>query len=236
MVGSSKVRIVYPSISFLFTCLGASLGVSRSFCPLVKGFVFGDSSLNVVLAGLFPLLRQSADWFEDLMGERRMMSEVRSSKLETGLSSRDDLIEVEEDTAAFGPREVRAFSALGKECGLNAETLSRFRDRFQFPERVRARHPHKEERACHFLPRKGCFYEAAFQCGLRFPIHPSIMELLSHFNIVLGQLMPNSWRIVVSCMEIWLVVIEGNMIRVFEFIYLYRLKESKEYGYYELIP
>ena len=29
-----------------------------------------------------------------------------------------------------GPREVRAFLALGEECGLDAETISRFRDRF----------------------------------------------------------------------------------------------------------
>ena len=37
-------------------------------------------------------------------------------------------------------------------------------------------------------------------------------------------------------MEIWLATTEGDMIRVDEFIHLYRLKESKEYGYYELVP
>ena len=62
------------------------------------------------------------------------------------------------------------------------------------------------------------------------------MELLGHFNIAPGQLMPNSWRIVISCMEIWLAVTEGDMIRVDEFKYLYCLKESKEYVYYELMP
>ena len=61
------------------------------------------------------------------------------------------------------------------------------------------------------------------------------MELLNHFNIAPGQLMPNSWRIIVSCMEIWLESIEGDMIRV-EFAYLYRLKESKEYKYYKFVP
>ena len=48
--------------------------------------------------------------------------------------------------------------------------------------------------------------------------------------------MPNSWRIVISCMEIWLATTEEDMIRVDEFTYLYRLKESKEYRYYELVP
>ena len=47
--------------------------------------------------------------------------------------------------------------------------------------------------------------------------------------------MPNSWRIVISCIEIWMVVIEGDMIRLDEFVHLYCLKESKEYGYYELV-
>ena len=61
MVGNFEVRILFPSISFLFAHLGASLGVSYTFCPLVEGFVFGGSSLNVVLADLFPLLRQSID-------------------------------------------------------------------------------------------------------------------------------------------------------------------------------
>ena len=85
------------------------------------------------MADLFPLLRESVNWFEGVVGKRKVMSEVRSSELETGLSSSGYPIEREEDTAASGLREVRAFHALGGACGLVAETLSRFRDRFQFP-------------------------------------------------------------------------------------------------------
>ena len=62
------------------------------------------------------------------------------------------------------------------------------------------------------------------------------MELLDHFGIAPGKLMPNSWRIVVSCMGIWLAAMDGDMLRVDELVYLYRLKASKEYGYYELVP
>ncbi|XP_030924495.1 uncharacterized protein LOC115951423 [Quercus lobata] len=61
------------------------------------------------------------------------------------------------------------------------------------------------------------------------------MELLDHFGIAPGQLMPNSWRIVINCMQIWLAS-NGDMIRLAELTYLYRLKESKEWGYYELVP
>ena len=48
--------------------------------------------------------------------------------------------------------------------------------------------------------------------------------------------MPNSWRIVVNCMGIWLAANDGDMLKVDELVYLYRLKESKEHGYYELVP
>ena len=62
------------------------------------------------------------------------------------------------------------------------------------------------------------------------------MELLNYFNIAPEQLMLNSWRNILSCMEIWLESTKGDMIRVDKFAYLYRLKESKEYGYYKLVP
>ena len=41
------------------------------------------------------------------------------------------------------------------------------------------------------------------------------MELLGFFGIAHGQLMPNSWRIVVNCMKIWLAANE-DMIKVGE--------------------
>ena len=161
------------------------------------------------------------------------MSEVRSSELNIGLSSSDE--SVEGDTAVSTPQEVKAFYALEEACRLDADTVARFKDRFQFPERVRVHRPNDEDRACHFFPGEICFYEAAFSYGLRFPVHPFIMELLDHFGIAPGQLMPNSWRIVVNYMEIWLAAI-GDMIKVGELIHMYCLKESKEYGYYELVP
>ena len=111
----------------------------------------------------------------------------------------------------------------------------RFKDRFQFMKWVRVRLPSEEEWACHFFPREVCFYESTFACRLRFPVHPFLMESLDHFGIAPGQLMPNSWRIVVSCMGIWLATMDGDMLRVDELVYLYRLKASKEYGYYELV-
>ena len=47
--------------------------------------------------------------------------------------------------------------------------------------------------------------------------------------------MPNSWRIVISCMVIWTIIADRDMITLNEIIHLYRLKESKEFDYYELL-
>ena len=43
-----------------------------------------------------------------------------------------------------------------------------------------------------------CFFEVAFDNGLRFPLHPFIKEVLQHFNICPSQLAPNGWGILVS--------------------------------------
>ena len=221
MVSGSEVRVICPSVSFFFARLGVALGLSGDFLPLVGDFIFVGCGLSVVIGELSPILGQSLAWFE---GETRRMAEVWSSELETGLLSSGG--PEGGDTAVSAPRVVRAFHALEEVCGLDEETVSRFKDRFQFPERVRVRRPTNEDRACHFFPGEVCFYEAAFTCGLRLPVHPFIMEMLGFLGIALGQLMPNSWRIVVNCMEIWLAANE-DMIKVSKLIHLYRLKESK---------
>ena len=125
------------------------------------------------------------------------MTKVRSSELEIGLSSSGDL-EVG-DTAVSVPHVVKAFHALEEVCGLNADTVDRFKDRFQFSERVRVRQPINEDMACHFFLGEVCFYEATFTCGLKLPVHLFIMELLGFFGIASGQLMPirgELWSIV----------------------------------------
>ena len=118
--------------------------------PHLQNFVFESNNLGVALVDLLPLLCQLIDWFEGLVKEHKAMSEVRSSELETRLLLSGDL--VEGDTAVSTPREVRAFYALEEVCGLDADTLDRFKDRFQFPKRVRICLPNKEDQAYHFFP------------------------------------------------------------------------------------
>ena len=187
MVSGSEVRATCPFVSFFFARLRPALGVSGDFLPLVGDFIFAGCGLSLVIGESSPILGQSLAWFE---GETRRMAEVRSSELETGLSSSGN--PERGDTAISAPRVVRAFHALEEVCGLDDETVGRFKDRFQFPARVRVHRPTNEDRACLFFLGEICFYEVAFTCGLRLPIHPFIMELLGFFSIAPGQLMPNS--------------------------------------------
>ena len=165
-----------PLCVFFLCLLRGCFGCLRRL-PLVGDFIFAGCGLSLVIGELSPILGQSLTWFE---GETRRMAKVRSSELETGLSSSND--PEGGDIAVSAPGVVRAFHALEEVCGLHDETVGRFKDRFQFPERVRVCRPTNEDRACHFFPGKICFYKAAFTYGLRLPVHPFIMELLGFFG------------------------------------------------------
>ena len=45
------------------------------------------------------------------------------------------------------------------------------------------------------VPKMVCFFEVAFDNGLRFPLHPFIKRVLEHFNVCPSQLSPNFWGI-----------------------------------------
>ena len=89
---------------------------------------------------------------------------------------------MEIDTATSKPSlssERKPFHLPLERCVLKEKHIRRFRKRFQFPERTIICLPCPNEKACAFAHNEMCFYEASFLCGLRFPIHPIIMELLS---------------------------------------------------------
>ena len=262
MVDYFELRHTSPSIAFLFACLGAlldsssePLGVllhrSSDQYPKIGDFVMSDNGLDLALGDLYLLLHQSLSWFKSVCGVFRrenMESKVRSSDLERDLSSSVGADGAGTDTATsvlsstpssflpFASAISCPFHALKEKCTLEAEVFDKFKDRFQFPNETVARLPKKGEKACAFAHGEVCFYEAAFLSDLRFLIHPFIMELLNHLNIALGQLMPNSWRIIISYMVIWTTIADGDMITLNEFVHLYRLKESKKFGYYGLVP
>ena len=48
------------------------------------------------------------------------------------------------------------------------------------------------------VPKIVCFFEVAFDNGLRFPLHPFIKGVFQHFNVCPSQLAPNGWGILVD--------------------------------------
>ena len=48
------------------------------------------------------------------------------------------------------------------------------------------------------VPKTVCFFEVAFDNGLRFPLHPFIKGVLQHFNVCPSQLSPNFWGILIG--------------------------------------
>ena len=48
------------------------------------------------------------------------------------------------------------------------------------------------------VPKMVCFFEVAFENGLRFPLHPFIKRVLQHFNVCPSRLSPNFWGILVG--------------------------------------
>ena len=51
------------------------------------------------------------------------------------------------------------------------------------------------------VPKMVCFFEVAFDNGLRFPLHPFMKGVLQHFNVCPSQLAPNGWGILVGLLS-----------------------------------
>ena len=110
------------------------------------------------------------------------VDDIRSSKLETVLSSNaDSLSRVVDNVVSKLPSSSssRPLHALSESCSLKESHLKGFRKRFQFPKGTSIRLPCLGEKPHNFVPCEVCFYEANFLCGLRFPVHPFILHLLS---------------------------------------------------------
>ena len=75
---------------------------------------------------------------------------------------------------------------------------STFVERYRPPSSVRIWSPDFLTRYATSVPGMVCFFEVAFDNGLRFPLHPFIKQVLQHFHICPSQLAPNGWGILVG--------------------------------------
>ena len=70
-----------------------------------------------------------------------------------------------------------------------------FAERYRPPPGVRIWTPDVLTFYAASVPGMVCFFEVAFDNGLRFPLHPFMKGVLQHFNICPSQLAPNGWGI-----------------------------------------
>ena len=77
------------------------------------------------------------------------------------------------------------------------------------------------------VPKMVCFFEVAFDNGLRFPLHPFIKGVLQHFNVCPSQLSPNGWGILVGLLVFFRD--RGFGVPSIDlFLYLFSAKETAE--------
>ena len=72
-----------------------------------------------------------------------------------------------------------------------------------------------------------CFFEVAFDNGLRFPLHPFMKGVLQHFNVCPSQLAPKGWGILVGLLAFFRDRGLGAP-NVDFLLYLFSLKETTE--------
>ena len=78
-----------------------------------------------------------------------------------------------------------------------------------------------------FVPKMVCFFEVAFENGLRFPLHPFIKRVLQTFNVYSSQLSPNGWGILVGLLVFFRDRGLGAP-SIVVFLYLFVAKETSE--------
>ena len=126
-------------------------------------------------------------------------------------------------SARLSPEVDRSWKAMSYFNKVDQEGINRIRTRYQIPDDVVLRIPDLDERAyCPKFEGDVAFYEVDFQAGVRFPLQPFVRDLLDFLSLALGQVTPNSWRTVISCMVMWRVNSNGRKdLTVDEFLFCY---------------
>ncbi len=218
------------------------LGVSR-FAegnlgpPQLEGYVSSDSVLHRLAAELYSIVYPALSTWE------AVRSRMAANETEWSLPLSEELPEGLSDESAGGamrgvssdaipstsgsrqpPRANRSWKALSFFSKIRRDDdIDRIRRRYQIPDDVVLRIPDTDKRAC--CPKyEGdvAFYEADLRAGLRFPIQPFVRELLNYISLAPGQINPNGWRTIISCMVMWRVSSNGEEdLTVDEFLFCY---------------
>ena len=115
------------------------------------------------------------------------------------------------------------------------DNLCLLREIYGIHSSVELRAPKEFEKADWDIPEWTCFYEYTLRLGFRFPIPQLVRRTLLYYDLAPGQLMPNTWRILLS-----LGVLSekyGIPFGMSSLLHNYYLKEHiHDQGRYMLIP
>jgi hypothetical protein len=223
------------STSFRLFFVGVSRFAENDLgLPPLEGYMFGYSVLHQLAVELYSIVYPTiSTWgvVRDIMAANEAeWSFPLSDELSEGLSSpekepREVLSEATPSTSGAYPsfRVDRSWRAMSYFSKVDQEGLNRIRKRYQIPDDIVLRIPDLNERAC--CPKfEGdvAFYEVDFQVGVRFPLQPFVRGLLDFLSLAPGQVAPNGWRTVISCMVMWRVNSNGQEdLTVDEFLFCY---------------
>uniref|UniRef100_A0A2N9G8L8 Transposase (putative) gypsy type domain-containing protein n=1 Tax=Fagus sylvatica TaxID=28930 RepID=A0A2N9G8L8_FAGSY len=201
--------------------LGRATGVSPFFSgvsrfaegnlgpPPLEGYVSSDSVLHRLAAELYSIVHPALTTWE------AVRNRMAANEAEWSLPLSEELPEGLSDESAGGEVGRASSDAVPSTSG------SRVVIRFLMTSSLRI--PDSDERAC--CPKyEGdvAFYEADFKAGLRFPVQPFVRELLDYLSLAPGQINPNGWRTIISCMVMWRVTSNGEEdLTVDEFLFCY---------------
>ena len=190
MVGFEFFSQECPSVSFFFARLGVFMGYSSGRHPQVSLFVSHSTALKPILFSLYPLIRHSLIKHHlDMATIEYREDDVRSSELETRLSSNAESLCKVVDTAASKMPSSSSHPLCmpcSAVCFSKEKQLNGFRKKILISQGHSIRLHCPSEKACSFAHGEVCFYKADFLCGFHFPVHPFIMQLLHNFQICPG--------------------------------------------------
>jgi hypothetical protein len=110
-----------------------------------------------------------------------------------------------------GPHRVPTFTASNIPSTITNEELAVLRVRYSIPSSVLLRKPSGSERACSFSEYETCLYVGALEGGLRIPFPTVVRDVLSFLGLAPGQIVPNSWRLLIGCAALWGAMSDGRV-------------------------
>jgi hypothetical protein len=99
----------------------------------------------------------------------------------------------------------------------------RIRQEFSIPRLVKLCFDDEKKGAIvHTNAHEVCLYETMFRAGFRLPFLRVVRELLSNVNLAPHQIMPNAWRVIYVCSQLWLIAFgPRNFLSAMEFLWVY---------------